>query len=321
MTYSLSTFIYKEIEETKIHADVYTPLCPVDSNAPVIMYIHGGYYIRGDRKTIPKSFVTEAVRRNWVVVSIDYRLAPETKQAEILQDVKDAYTWVHEALPNACSFSSIDTSRIIVVGGSAGGNAAVLSGYYCSPKPVALVGIYPYNDCRTISSEKSYSSEEFSEIQKLMQEIDATKTSPLPTGEPVKIELEDGVPTIYNVNFNSKRNVRNTKFRELGILAPLIIGFNPRSSENISKLEKLTPSSMINENYPPIYLVHGANDLLVPSEHPKEIESACKRLGVEVTLDIVPGAGHCFDFCIEDGGEVFRKHILPMFDFMAVKFQ
>ncbi|KAK9720250.1 hypothetical protein K7432_004268 [Basidiobolus ranarum] len=154
-----------------------------------------------------------------------------------------------------------------------------------------------------------------------MQEIEATKNDPLPTGEPVRVEIKDGMVSPFNINSESLRNKRNDKLGERGILSPLIVGFDPRSPINAGKLAKLTPSDMVNENYPPVYLMHGDSDQLVPYEHSKDIESACQRMGIEVKLDIVPGVGHCFDLAVEHGDEIFNHHILPIFDFMAEKFQ
>lgn len=72
------------------------------------MWIHGGALIFGSRATIPADENDLFLRAGYITVSIDYRLAPETKLPAILEDVEDAYRWVREkdrscsnAIPNA----------------------------------------------------------------------------------------------------------------------------------------------------------------------------------------------------------------------------
>ena len=77
------------------------------------------------------------------MVSIDYRLAPETKLPEILEDVRDAYQWVREKGPE---LFWIDPDRIALVGNSAGGYLALMAGFSVTPRPKALVSFYGYGD-------------------------------------------------------------------------------------------------------------------------------------------------------------------------------
>ena len=86
------------------------------------MCIHGGALIWGSRKDIAaggaarlRELCTEA---GLTQVSIDYRLAPETKIAGIIDDLRDAWRWCHEDLPD---LFDVDTKRIAVLGRSAGG--------------------------------------------------------------------------------------------------------------------------------------------------------------------------------------------------------
>ena len=73
------------------------------------------------------------------MVSIDYRLAPETKLPEIVSDVEAAFHWVGRE--GARQFH-LDIDRIMVFGGSAGGYLTLLTGYRVSPKLKALVSLY-----------------------------------------------------------------------------------------------------------------------------------------------------------------------------------
>lgn len=54
------------------------------------------------------------------VVSADYRLAPQAPIPQIMEDVRDAATWVREKLPGILGDGVVDPSRLVVGGHSAG---------------------------------------------------------------------------------------------------------------------------------------------------------------------------------------------------------
>jgi acetyl esterase/lipase len=104
--HSKETFTYKKVGDLEIKADVYRPAGA--GPHPAIVWIHGGSLIFGSRATLPADENDLFLRAGYIVVSIDYRLAPETKLPAILEDVEDAYRWVREknrgcsnAIPNA----------------------------------------------------------------------------------------------------------------------------------------------------------------------------------------------------------------------------
>jgi len=79
----------------------------------------------------------------YTIISIDYRLAPQAKLSQILQDLDDAYRWVRGEGPK---LFRIDPNRIAVVGHSAGGYLALTSGFRLNPRPTAVVSFYGYGD-------------------------------------------------------------------------------------------------------------------------------------------------------------------------------
>jgi arylformamidase len=95
---------------------------PAKSEAsPIIVYIHGGYWLRGDKAAYgfpAKSF--NQAGATWI--SVNYRLASEVKLDEIVSDVRDALAWVYN---NAGDFGA-DQNRIYVVGSSAGAHLSAM---------------------------------------------------------------------------------------------------------------------------------------------------------------------------------------------------
>jgi len=136
------TFVYKSVGDCEIRADVYRP--QLEGNRAVILYIHGGALIFGHRGGIRHAELSRYLHAGFVVISIDYRLAPETKLAGIVEDVDDAYQWVRREGP---SLFQIDPSRIAVIGHSAGGYLTLMAGFRFQPRPKAL---FPFTVTATL---------------------------------------------------------------------------------------------------------------------------------------------------------------------------
>jgi len=134
------THIYKTTGICPIYLDTY--INP-ERYSPVIVYIHGGALIWGSRKSINQTQLSLYLEAGFSVVSIDYRLAPETRLPEIVQDIKDALSWVKTDL---CSIYGVCTDKLAVIGHSAGGYLALLSGTFDAIKPDAIVSFYGYGD-------------------------------------------------------------------------------------------------------------------------------------------------------------------------------
>ena len=93
-----------------------------DTDVPVVLYFHGGGWVQGNVVMYDPLCTHLAREVRAVVVSVDYRLAPEFKAPTAAYDCIDATHWVagHGDVLRA------DTSRLAVVGDSAGGNLAAV---------------------------------------------------------------------------------------------------------------------------------------------------------------------------------------------------
>jgi len=83
-----------------------------------LLYIHGGAYVMGSPKShrpIASRF-SEATKA--AVLSIDYRLMPESKRIDGIEDCRNAYQWIMENGPDGPS----QVRKLIVAGDSSGGN-------------------------------------------------------------------------------------------------------------------------------------------------------------------------------------------------------
>lgn len=126
------TFTYKLLPYTSLHADVYFPMNEASKPpSPIILFIHGGAWISGSRKEISPAYFYEFLQRNFVVVSIDYRLLPESDFVTgQLEDIRDVESWLRSTLPEIMLAEyqrRINGDKIVILGVSAGAHLALLT--------------------------------------------------------------------------------------------------------------------------------------------------------------------------------------------------
>jgi acetyl esterase len=95
---------------------------PKDALRAALVYFHGGGWVLGSLESADATCRALTNRSRCVVISIDYRLAPENKFPAAVDDAYAATRWVSRA--DNASDLRIDPARIAVGGASAGGNLA-----------------------------------------------------------------------------------------------------------------------------------------------------------------------------------------------------
>ena len=96
--------------------------------AKVIVYIHGGSWVGGDKSEFPKQLVEElAGKRGYVVASVNYRLVKNgnNRFPAQIDDIKKVMAFIHK---NAKRYK-YDADNIVLMGGSAGAHLAMLYAY------------------------------------------------------------------------------------------------------------------------------------------------------------------------------------------------
>lgn len=119
---------------------------------PALVWIHGGGYVIGTADSDEILCRRIATQTRAVVVSVDYRLAPETAAPGLVEDCYAALRWVHE---NAAELG-VDVERVAVGGASAGGGLAATLALLARDRgefPVSFqLLIYPMLDDRTATT-------------------------------------------------------------------------------------------------------------------------------------------------------------------------
>jgi acetyl esterase len=132
-----------------IPARIYTPktLRKKDGLAPCLVFLHGGGFVIGNLDSHDVVCRKLAHEGEMIVISVDYRLAPEHRFPAAVEDSITATKWV---AANAKQLG-VDAARIIVGGDSAGGNLSAVTAIALrdgGPKLAGQLLIYPSTDFR-----------------------------------------------------------------------------------------------------------------------------------------------------------------------------
>ena len=214
---------------------------------------------RGGSK-YPCSFVG-MVNRGYVVASIEYRFSQKAVFPAQIQDCQAAIRWLRG---NSKQFS-IDPERIGVIGGSAGGHLSALVGTAGGAKAFPPIGGHlDQSDCVQCVCD-IFGPANFATV---MQQAAA----------------DSNVRNIFKFNSDSD---------PYSLLIGDHLEKNPEKTAAVSPVHYITPDD------PPMLILHGTHDALVPYAQSVELEAALKAQNVPAWLQTLPGAGH--------GGGAFTK--------------
>jgi acetyl esterase/lipase len=273
--YEKQSYAYKVTAHTRLLLDVYR--MPKAGIRPALIWLHGGALIFGNRETLPSEQLMIYLNAGYTVISVDYRLAPETKLAAIVEDVQDACRWVRECGPDQFA---IDPDRMAVVGHSAGGYLTLMTGFCVRPRPQALVAFYGYGDItghwysRPNPYYRQFPLVPEDEIGQLVGSMETT-----------------GTP------FSGAAHENRARFylycRQQGLWPQVVAGHHP--DQEWGWYAPYCPVRNMTPDYPPTLLLHGNQDTDVPVEQSVLMAQAFQQQGVEHELAVFAGQGHGFD--------------------------
>ncbi len=268
---AVTTYTYKKVGGLEIKADVHRDAASKPGPLPVLLWIHGGALMMGGRENGPR-FEPALLAAGFLMVSIDYRLAPETRLPGIIDDVEDAYRWIHERGPK---LFGADPNRIAVAGGSAGGYLTLVMGYRARPRPAALVSFWGYGDL----VGPWYS-----------------EPSPYPRHHRVTVTREEafrqgsGPPVANDAERHGDAGILYQYCRQQGLWPWAVSGWDPHREPQ--KFFPYMPVRNVDAGYPPTLLVHGTSDTDVPYEQSVLMAAELGKHGVRCVFIGVPGAEH-----------------------------
>ena len=266
----MKTYTYKRVGSLEIKADVYRD--NDRSVRPAVVWIHGGALIMGGREGIDGRVKKMFLDAGYVIISIDYRLAPETKLPVIIEDIEDAFRWIREWGPR---LFGIDGGRIAVLGGSAGGYLTLVTGYRVRPRPTVLVSFWGYGDLigdwySTPSSHPRHQKSKMSESDARMQ--------------------VSGPPVANAEDRNGDGGAFYQFCRQKGIWPQEVSGWDPH--EDAKKFAPYMPLANVTPDYPPTLLIHGTKDTDVPYAQSVMMAEQFKKHGIDHELITIEDAEH-----------------------------
>ncbi|MEX0611552.1 MAG: alpha/beta hydrolase [Pirellulales bacterium] len=264
------THTYKTVGNLAVKADVYRYHDAL--TRPAVVWIHGGALIGGHRADISGRVKKHALDAGYVLISIDYRLAPETPLPEIIQDLEDAFAWIHHDGPKRFK---IDPTRIAVIGGSAGGYLTLTSGFRVRPRPTVLLSLWGYGD--------------------LIGDWYSTP-SPHPRHHQTRPTREEALRQVSGPAISDSRDRTGDGglfyqyCRQTGTWPTAVSGWDPINEAE--RFYPFMPVQNVTAEYPPTVLIHGTSDTDVPYEQSILMVEQFKQHNVPHQLVSIAGGEH-----------------------------
>jgi len=293
--FSKTVHTYKTVGQLKIQADVYRH--EDSSSRPVVVWLHGGALIMGSRSGVPRQLLELARNHGFVVVSLDYRLAPEAKLQDIIEDLKDGVQWIRESGQERFA---ADPSRMVVAGASAGGYLALMSAYVTEPPPSAIVSYWGFGD---VDGDWTTKPNEAYRKGALIKEEDAWA----------------GVGgQILTSTDKANGRGRATFFlylKQTGRWLNAVSGLDPESDRD--KITSFCPIRNVSPKHPPTLFLHGTADTDVPVSQSIAMARALERNGVAHEVITIERGGHSLwggdraliDQAFKRSMEYIREHL------------
>jgi acetyl esterase/lipase len=239
---------YNVASGQELKLDVYRPR-DVAAPVPVAMYIHGGGWVAGSKES-QVLWTTPFLQMGMAVVNVEYRLAKVAEAPAAVEDCRCALRWI---IRNADRYK-FDVNRIVVVGGSAGGHLALMTGMVDRKAGFDRSCPAPEN-IRWTGSDTTEPK-----VAAIVNFFGITDVADM---------LEDGAnPRSYAIEWVGNR-------------------------QNVARIAaQVSPLTYVRAGLPPILTIHGDADTLVPVAHARRLHEALQKAGANSELLILPGAGH-----------------------------
>ncbi|MDO5712670.1 MAG: alpha/beta hydrolase, partial [Micrococcales bacterium] len=238
--------------------DLYMPSASGDAGQapqagfPTIVWVHGGGWAGGEKADINNTeikidqFRDVLLEHGYAIAAVDYRLVPDGKFPEPMQDVAAAVRY----LKKHAAELGLDPNRFVLGGDSAGGHIATMVAM--TPDKPELQGTIGVTDEDT----KVKAIVDYYAIYDLTKRTEDQKSGPCGRAKP-------GAESSHGQ----------------------LIGADPDSPQGEPIAAKASPITYVNSSTPPVILFYGSQDCTTPPPQAERFEAALKAAGVptEVT--------------------------------------
>ncbi|EME84087.1 uncharacterized protein MYCFIDRAFT_202888 [Pseudocercospora fijiensis CIRAD86] len=270
---------YKHIHGVPIPTSILVPKQLPSGKHPVLVRWHGGGFGTGHRlfaEWFGDWTLNLALRHSAIVISPDYRLMPESKGVDILQDAADFYSWLFDKAPEALPQGiDIDLLKILVTGESAGGWLALQAGFLIPDRVGAIISHYPMVDMRSPHFTQKYEK----------QLMETPQIDPQILDEYV-VKMKPGSIVTSRIPPEGSEFVA-IMFQQGSF--PKYFG----TEKELHPLEMLETAT----SFPPIWLIHGTKDSMVPVASTEKFAAALEKVLPDTPsyVTMQEGEEHGFD--------------------------
>jgi acetyl esterase/lipase len=271
--------IYGRKYGTALTMDVFTPT--KDGNGAAIVFaVSGGFF--SSHEAIGPGLARPFLNRGYTVFAVVHGSQPRYQVPEIIQDMNRAVRFIRHHAKDY----GIDPERMGVTGGSAGGHLSLMLGTAGS---------------KGDSKARDPVDRESSRVQAVACFFPATDFLNFGGPGKEKIRATDHDPR-FGASFDYREPDTKTRLWE-------------RVTDD-TKLREITraisPIYHITADTPPIFIIHGDQDQLVPLQQSESFVAKLKEAGVEAKLVVKKGAGHGWPDIAKDAEQLadwFDQHL------------
>ncbi len=260
---------YKNNEKgNPLFLDLYKPKNQASEKIPVVIYVHGGAWAKGDKTvragTYIENTILKLIEKNYAVISIDYTLISETTHFPLpVQDTKDVVRWVRK---NAGKYN-FDPNNIGYFGVSSGAHLSMLAAYSNDEEYTGSPELSPY------SGKINYVVSNFgpTDLNKLLH----TRLGKIPVA-------------IVGLFFKPVVEIREK-------LVFGISGYDIKKDKRkaVNYLKTVSPINEV-EHAVPTFILHGNKDKVASLNHSKKLVRKLKKANIENSLIVVQDGIHGF---------------------------
>ena len=207
---------------------------------PTVIYVHGGGWTMGSKTLSYLDGVIGLLDHGYAVISVDYRLAPKTKFPEFLFDIKTSVRW---ARANAADYG-LDPTRFGMAGDSAGGHLTLMIGFTAD---------------RPEYAGDEYGWAGYSDGVQAICDMYGPSILAAPTEQFLR---ESGIPAIPRAASGDRPSAYVSAF----------------GTDDPGLLKLISPISHVHRDIPPVFIMHGALDSIVPYQHSTLLDKRIKEV-------------------------------------------
>jgi acetyl esterase/lipase len=218
---------------------------PAAEKPPLIVYVHGGAWRAGSREDVP---IAGLLAHGFAIASVDYRLSTQARFPAQIHDIKAAIRFLRAKADEL----KVNTSRIAIIGSSAGGHLAALAGLT--------------NDHEELECKVGDHLDQSSHVNAIVSFYGASNLQSI-LSQSTEFGLGVRIPALK-----------------------LLLGDLPEKEPALAILA--SPVAHLDAKDPPLLMIHGDADPQMPLAQSEELQKACEAAKIRSRLITLPGSKH-----------------------------